>query len=89
MKDKVKVIIIDNTNLQCWEMKPYVDLAIKFGYEIIIKEPGSDDFPEVSIDEIMRRQSVNKKLSYEVVQSMLNRMQKKVTILQVLSAPES
>ncbi|MPC08194.1 NEDD4-binding protein 2-like 1 [Portunus trituberculatus] len=29
-------IIIDNTNLQAWEMKPYVQLALQYGYEVNI-----------------------------------------------------
>lgn len=34
-------IIIDNTNLQAWEMKPYVQLALQYGYEVTILDVGT------------------------------------------------
>ncbi|KAK7081973.1 hypothetical protein SK128_023028 [Halocaridina rubra] len=34
-------IIIDNTNIQAWEMKPYVKLALHHGYDVDILEPES------------------------------------------------
>ena len=35
----VSPIIIDNTNLESWEMKPYVIMAHKAGYKIFLLEP--------------------------------------------------
>ncbi|XP_056413035.1 NEDD4-binding protein 2 [Hyla sarda] len=35
----VSPIIIDNTNLQGWEMKPYVSLAMKHKYKVTFREP--------------------------------------------------
>ncbi|KAM4807656.1 NEDD4-binding protein 2 [Rhinophrynus dorsalis] len=35
----VSPIIIDNTNLQGWEMKPYVSLAMKCKYKVTFREP--------------------------------------------------
>ncbi|XP_078355373.1 NEDD4-binding protein 2-like 1 [Oculina patagonica] len=32
-------VIIDNTNTQAWEMKPYVSMALKYGYQIKFVEP--------------------------------------------------
>uniref|UniRef100_A0A3B4H4F0 NEDD4 binding protein 2 n=1 Tax=Pundamilia nyererei TaxID=303518 RepID=A0A3B4H4F0_9CICH len=32
-------IIIDNTNMQGWEMKPYVAQALKHDYKVLFKEP--------------------------------------------------
>ncbi|KAK2846744.1 hypothetical protein Q5P01_009743 [Channa striata] len=32
-------IIIDNTNIQAWEMKPYVEMALEQGYEVQFCEP--------------------------------------------------
>ncbi|XP_022787589.1 uncharacterized protein LOC111327618 isoform X3 [Stylophora pistillata] len=34
-------LIIDNTNTQSWEMKPYVSMALKYGYHIKIVEPNT------------------------------------------------
>ncbi len=33
------IIIVDNTNTQRWEARPYVLLAQEHGYEIVVKEP--------------------------------------------------
>lgn len=35
----VSPIIIDNTNLQGWEMKPYVSMAMKNKYKVTFREP--------------------------------------------------
>lgn len=32
-------VIIDNTNLQAWEMKPYVEMALGKGYKVDFREP--------------------------------------------------
>ena len=43
MYREVPVIIVDNTNTQMWQMKPYVELAQKYGYDVEIKEPNWGD----------------------------------------------
>ena len=35
----VTPLFIDNTNISAWEMKPYVDLADRFGYQVIVVNP--------------------------------------------------
>lgn len=85
MRAGVRCIIIDNTNTQAWEMRPYVEAAIKYGYSIEIHEPEA-----VDIEEIMRRQSKradsNKALPREVVEKMLARYQKNVGIEEILKS---
>ncbi|XP_047246717.1 NEDD4-binding protein 2-like 2 [Girardinichthys multiradiatus] len=39
LQDGRSPIIIDNTNLQAWEMKPYVKMALERGYEVDFCEP--------------------------------------------------
>jgi predicted kinase len=39
MRQGVSPILIDNTNTQCWEAKPYVEEALKQGYNVVIREP--------------------------------------------------
>ncbi|KAJ3590253.1 hypothetical protein NHX12_008207 [Muraenolepis orangiensis] len=34
-------LIIDNTNLQAWEMKPYVTMALQRGYRVYFQEPNT------------------------------------------------
>lgn len=37
----VSPIVVDNTNVRFWEMKPYVELALAAGYEVKFAEPDS------------------------------------------------
>ncbi|XP_069747709.1 NEDD4-binding protein 2-like 1 isoform X3 [Narcine bancroftii] len=39
MRQGISPIIIDNTNVQAWEMKPYVVMAQENGYEVKFREP--------------------------------------------------
>ncbi|XP_070685603.1 NEDD4-binding protein 2-like 2 [Pempheris klunzingeri] len=39
MQDGRSPIIIDNTNIQAWEMKPYVKMALERGYKVDFCEP--------------------------------------------------
>jgi NEDD4-binding protein 2 len=84
MRDGISPVVIDNTNTQGWEMKPYVTLADKYGYSVEIVEPGHAQFPEVDFDEIMRRQSLrsseNKSLPAEVVKRMMDRFERGLTV---------
>lgn len=42
VRNNTNVIIIDNTNVKCWEMKFYMDLARQHLYHIVIVEPKMD-----------------------------------------------
>lgn len=39
MKSGVPVVVIDNTNLTFWEMSPYVQAGLEYGYSIEFVEP--------------------------------------------------
>ncbi|KAM9192737.1 NEDD4-binding protein 2-like 1 isoform 1-T1 [Dugong dugon] len=41
MRNGVSPIIIDNTNLQAWEMKPYALMALENNYEVLFREPAT------------------------------------------------
>ena len=75
MQEKTPCVIIDNTNTQAWEMRPYVEAALELGYEIEILEPD-----QVPLEEIMRRQKSDKNLPLETVQRMLSRFESNVTV---------
>jgi NEDD4-binding protein 2 len=78
MIEEISPIIIDNTFSKEWKIKPYVQLADKYGYEVDIKE-----LPIPHIDELMRRQesrkSINKSLPRETVERMINNFKKNIT----------
>ncbi|KAG8452811.1 hypothetical protein GDO86_004558 [Hymenochirus boettgeri] len=48
-------IIIDNTNIQAWEMKPYAVMALQNQYEVIFREP--DTHWKFNVRELARRNS--------------------------------
>jgi len=51
MAQGISPIVIDNTNVEAWEPKPYVEAAIKRGYQIEFVEsdaPWKDDVHELS-----------------------------------------
>ncbi|NXI44164.1 N42L1 protein, partial [Galbula dea] len=53
MKNGKSPVIIDNTNIQAWEMKPYVMMARENRYEVIFQEP---DTPwKFNVRELTRR----------------------------------
>lgn len=70
MLEKRATIIIDNTNIQAWEMKPYKRLALEHGYHVEILE-----IPAPHIDELVRRQETrgDKKVPRETLERMLER----------------
>ena len=79
MKQGITPIVIDNTNTESWEMKPYVLAADKYGYYAKIVEA-----PILDIDELMRRQesrrSFNKALPRGVLERSIERYQHNVTL---------
>jgi NEDD4-binding protein 2 len=79
MIDGISPIIVDNTFSKEWEMKPYVQLADKYGYEVNIKE-----LPIPHIDELMKRQesrkNINKSLPRETVERMIKNFKKNITV---------
>ena len=42
VRNKVPLIVIDNTNTQSWEMRPYFELGVANSYKIHILEPSTD-----------------------------------------------
>jgi len=84
------VVIVDNTNTQAWEMKPYVELAYKHGYKVDLREP--DWSPKLKdergrwnvpfIQEMQRskeRSDIGKVIPQDVLERMRDRYQYGVT----------
>ncbi|XP_061565360.1 NEDD4-binding protein 2 [Cololabis saira] len=69
-------IIIDNTNMQGWEMKPYVAQAPKHGYKVLFKEP--DTWWRHKPKELVRRTTHN--VHVESIRRMLDGYERFVTI---------
>ncbi|CAH1176426.1 unnamed protein product [Phaedon cochleariae] len=74
-------VIIDNTNTQIWEMKPYVIMASDFGYQVDILEPDTHwcfDYKELS-----KRNAHG--VGKAKIQDMLARYERNVTPQKLLS----
>lgn len=86
MAEKTPIIIVDNTNMQKWEMLKYVTEAKTFGYEIEIQEP-----EPVSIEEICRRQEKREEEGKVVAREVIERQLEKyepTTVKELLSLVE-
>ena len=71
----VSPVVIDNTNLTLRDMRPYLELAKEFDYEITVAQIDLDD-----VDELVKRQlgrkSIGKNLPVEVIKYMKDKFQK-------------
>ncbi|XP_016062130.1 PREDICTED: NEDD4-binding protein 2 isoform X2 [Miniopterus natalensis] len=79
---KVSPVIIDNTNLQAWEMKPYVALSQKHKYKVLFREP--DTWWKFKPKELARRNIHG--VSKEKITRMLERYQRFVSVPIIMSS---
>ncbi|XP_042190490.1 NEDD4-binding protein 2-like 1 [Callorhinchus milii] len=82
MKRGKTPIIIDNTNIQAWEMKPYVHLALENAYEVIFREP--DTHWKFNIRQLERRNIHG--VSREKIERMKEQYEWNVSVNDVLYA---
>ncbi|KAI4832409.1 hypothetical protein KUCAC02_015378 [Chaenocephalus aceratus] len=75
-------IIIDNTNMQGWEMKPYVAQALKNGYKVLFREP--DTWWKSKPRELERRTKHDVPL--EKIRRMLNSYERYVTVQSIMGS---
>ncbi|KAF7477175.1 NEDD4-binding protein 2-like [Marmota monax] len=79
---KISPIIIDNTNLQAWEMKPYVALSQKHKYKVLFREP--DTWWKFKPKELARRNIHG--ISKEKITRMLDHYQRFVSVPIIMSS---
>ncbi|NXD19539.1 N4BP2 protein, partial [Spelaeornis formosus] len=79
---RISPIIIDNTNIQAWEMKPYVALAQQFKYKVMFREP--DTWWKFKPKELERRNIHG--VSKEKIKRMLERYERCLTVRSVLDS---
>ncbi|KAK5899544.1 hypothetical protein CesoFtcFv8_009012 [Champsocephalus esox] len=75
-------IIIDNTNMQGWEMKPYVAQALKNGYKVLFREP--DTWWKSKPRELEKRTKHDVPL--EKIRRMLNSYERYVTVQSIMGS---
>ncbi|XP_035752619.1 NEDD4-binding protein 2 isoform X2 [Egretta garzetta] len=79
---RISPIIIDNTNIQAWEMKPYVTLAQQFKYEVMFREP--DTWWKFKPKELERRNVHG--VSKEKIKRMLEQFERCLTVSSILDS---
>ncbi|NWR15319.1 N4BP2 protein, partial [Emberiza fucata] len=79
---RISPIIIDNTNIQAWEMKPYVTLAQQFKYKVMFREP--DTWWKFKPKELERRNIHG--VSKEKIKRMLERYERCLTVRLILDS---
>ncbi|NXG61703.1 N4BP2 protein, partial [Hemiprocne comata] len=79
---RISPIIIDNTNIQAWEMKPYVTLAQQFKYKVMFREP--DTWWKFKPKELERRNVHG--VSKEKIRRMLERYEFCLTVSSILDS---
>ncbi|XP_039920097.1 NEDD4-binding protein 2 [Hirundo rustica] len=79
---RISPIIIDNTNIQAWEMKPYVALAQQFKYKVMFREP--DTWWKFNPKELERRNIHG--VSKEKIKRMLERYERCLTVRCILDS---
>lgn len=75
-------IIIDNTNMQCWEMKPYVAMAQKYRYKVLFREP--DTWWKSKPRELEKR--TKHQVSKEKIRHILDRYDRFVSVQSIMNS---
>lgn len=82
MKQNISPIVVDNTNTQAWEAKPYVELARKYGYNVEIKEPTTPW--KFDANELTKRNTHG--VPREAIEKMLRKWEPNITIEDILQS---
>ena len=82
MKQQISPIVADNTNVQAWEMKPYVEMAIKYGYKIEFREANTPW--KFDAQELAKRNQHGVPL--DVIEDKLSRWEPDVTVEEILKS---
>ncbi|XP_048790560.1 NEDD4-binding protein 2-like 2 isoform X3 [Lagopus muta] len=75
-------VIIDNTNTQAWEMKPYVEVALEKGYRVEFREP--DTWWKFDPEELEKRNKHG--VTREKIAQMLERYEYQISIPVVMNS---
>ncbi|XP_065814817.1 NEDD4-binding protein 2 [Labrus bergylta] len=78
----INPIIIDNTNMQGWEMKPYVAQALKHGYKVLFREP--DTWWKNKPRELERRSKHS--VPWEKIRRMLDGYERFVSVQSIMGS---
>ncbi|XP_073439293.1 uncharacterized protein [Dendrobates tinctorius] len=77
-------VVIDNTNIQGWEMKPYVQMAVDRGYDVEFLEP--DTWWKDDVQELEKRNT--HRVPRDKISQMLDRYEHDMTVHVVINSVE-
>lgn len=80
MREGVTPVVVDNTNTRLYEMKSYVQLAQKYGYEVEFYEPDTDW--AWNVEELTQRNTHG--VPQDAIQRMMDRWDKNPTVEDIL-----
>ncbi|NXS49032.1 N42L1 protein, partial [Balaeniceps rex] len=80
MKNGKSPVIIDNTNIHAWEMKPYLMMARETRYEVVFQEPATPW--KFNVQELARRNT--HRVPQQTIQRMKEQYEHHVTFHSVL-----
>ncbi|XP_019353798.1 NEDD4-binding protein 2-like 1 isoform X2 [Alligator mississippiensis] len=84
MENRRSPVIIDNTNIRAWEMKPYVIMALENGYEVTFREPETQW--KFDVQKLARRNT--HQVPREKIQRMKEQYEHGVTVETVLQSEQ-
>ncbi|XP_051897923.1 NEDD4-binding protein 2 [Pristis pectinata] len=84
MEKGLSPVIIDNTNTQSWEMKPYISMAFKYNYKVAFREPNT--WWKFKPRELERRNVHG--VSKEKIKTILDHYERHVTINTVMTSSQ-
>ncbi|KAI8854589.1 hypothetical protein BC829DRAFT_486265 [Chytridium lagenaria] len=79
-----RVVIIDNTNVQAWEAKVYVETGISYDYEVHVREPETRWWIERDVDAMFSRNT--HQVPREAIELMIGRWEDDFSLEAILSA---
>jgi len=82
MRAAMSPVLIDNTNTQQWEAKPYFALAVKYGYRVLVAEPQT----EWRRDPVRLTEKNSHGVPEEAIKRMLSRWEEDFTVKSVLAS---
>ena len=82
MQKGISPIVIDNTSVQAWESKPYVEMGLKHGYQIEFQEPETPW--KFNAEELAQRNKHG--VTKEVIQEMIDKWDSNLTVKNVLDS---
>ena len=82
MKKGISPIVIDNTTVEAWEAKPYVNQALKYGYKVKFREPNTTW--KFDAEELAKRNTHG--VPKDIIEKMINKWQPNITVDDVLKS---